>query len=647
MDALTVFKSGKWENLSKSEIGVWFPLFVVYHAIRNLFKDNITDLTASLAFASALAIVPLLSVVVSVLALVGLFDGNDAVLAPFLEQVLPSAASAIGVYLNGFATHSAASTVGVGAMAFLGIGIFLFHRIERTFNTIWMSPRKWSFRNFLVAFPSLILLGPIFVGISFILTARVQLRLEQIGVDPSFLDVALPPTIAFVFFFLLNYFLPRPTVKWHAALIGGLFTTIAFEIAKYVFNFYITEGIFEPYNKLYGTLGLLPMFMIWLYTTWLIVLLGVELAYCTQNLRTLVTIQAAEKRDPLRKQDRIYNPFIGVELFAPIARAFKQGSGPLLERDLLEQTGYSAPVIRQVVESLVDVGALNAVLDDGGETKLIPAKQLDDIALLPMIERFFDADAQTNSKELSDLYAGLQHVNDRVLRGKTALSLVGDEVGDRKTAQHKPMPKNRLSELLDARPLTEPLSELEADDSSFNHFPSKPDPVFSTPPTDALFSGSKPDALFSPPQPDALFSAPSPSPSRRHEATAVDPVYEADAFVIEENKKIPLNETSITSMTLSVADLELASNPAEKREEKSIPKAIPEPEIVVESADILIASDLEEQFESFDDSLEMEEFMDVVEDEKKGAGLVEKNLSELMDEIGNELSSPPPMPEDK
>ncbi len=604
MSALKVFKSGKWENLSKAEIGVWFPVFVIYHSIRNLFKDNVTDLTASLAFASALAIVPLLSIVVSVLALVGLFEGSDAVLTPFLQQVLPSAASSIGDYLNGFATTSAAGTVGVGAIAFLGIGIFLFHRIERAFNTIWMSPRKWSFRNFIVAFPSLILLGPIFVGVSFILTARIQLRLEQIGVDPSFLDIALPPMIAFIFFFLLNYFLPRPTVRWHAALVGGLFTTIAFEVAKYVFNFYVTEGIFEPYNKLYGTLGLLPMFMIWLYTTWLIVLLGVELSYCTQNLRTLMTIQAAEKRDPLRKQDRIYNPFIGVELFAPIGLAFKKGDAPMTERHLLEQTGYSAPIIRQVVESLVDIGAVNAVLDEDGETKLIPSKQLDDIQLLPMVENFFDFNAKANSAPLDDLYAGLHQVSLNALRGKTALTLVSEtsDLNERRTTQHKPMAK--LSNVLDDRPAPRPV---EPDDSSFNHLPSKPDPVFAAAP----------------------LSQPAFAEKTVREVTALDPIYEADDFIVP---SLDPND----SITAVKKDVPAAIETSVDRADTS--------EIVVQSADIVIEEHVpsEAHFEAFE-SQEIDEFVDMEVDEKADE-LVERSLSELVNELGNEVSNPPPVP---
>ncbi len=609
MDALKVFKSGKWENLSKTEIGIWFPVFVVYHSVRNLFKDNVTDLTASLAFASALAVVPLLSIVVSVLAMVGLFEGNDAVLTPFLQQVLPSAASAIGGYLTEFATTSAAGTVGISAVAFLGIGIFLFHRIERAFNTIWMSARKWSFRNFLIAFPSLILLGPIFVGVSFILTARIQLRLEQIGVDPSFIDITLPPTIAFIFFFLLNYFLPRPTVRWYSALVGGLFTTVAFEVAKYVFNFYVTEGIFEPYNKLYGTLGLLPMFMIWLYTTWLIVLLGVELSYCTQNLRTLMTVQAAEKRDPLRKQDRNYNPFIGLELFAPIAMTFKKGDGPMTERQLLEQTGYSAPIIRQVVDSLVEIGAVNSVLDESGEAKLIPSKQLDDILLLPMVENFFDFNAIANSGPLDDLYHGLHQLSLGTLSGKTALRLVSeiDEIEERRTSRHQPM--KRLSQALEGRPA--PAMIAQPDDSSFNHFPSKhdPEPVFEEPVFDGLSMAAE------------STSKPVNSPQ---EASTPEPVYQADELIL------PVH--AVNSLLKDKTPAEVISA------EGSSPKLQSDNQVEEEQLKIKPSTN---EFASFE-SGEIPELAGLELEES--SGLVEKNLSDLFSELGNEPSTPPPVP---
>ena len=528
-------------------------------------RNKIPDRVAGLAFTSAVAIVPLLIVSASTFALLGFFDRSDALLTPFLRQTLPNMADGILVHLNGFALQYALPIIGLGALAFFGASVFLFRRIENAFNAIWMSPRKWALRHFLVAFPTLIILGPLFLGTAFLLSTQIG----DAG-SLSFLDLALPSTIAFTFFFLLHSFLPRPRVQLRAALIAGLVSTIGFELLTYGLNAYLRLAIFEPANKVYGTIALLPLAMVSLYALWFIVLMSVELAYSTQHLQTLVTLQRAEDRDPLRKQDRIYNPYIAIELFAPIAAAFKNGEKPLLERHLLEETGYSAPVIRHVVESLVKVGALVTLLDDAGEIQLMPSKQLDDIELLPMIDNFFDASAEVNSEPLADLYSGLRHLNLMTLRGKNALSLVKSE--------------NDGSELL----------------GMFDNFQNEEEKDLESP--------SEQSSLLIYRHPN--FTTP-PVPIRKRAPGSAAEHQFPPLFSIENDEpKIEVKDLKSKEIYVS--------------EEENLPSR--------------------DYFESFE-SCEIDALVDIVDDEN-APGLVERSLSELMEELGNFDLSPPPAPKD-
>ena len=483
--SIDLFRAGDWDDLRWYEMAPWFPFYVVYFGARELFRKHIAETSASLAFTTAIAIVPLLSIVISILAISGVLGAADNVLVPVLQQVFPSSANDIVAYLTGFAETSAGTTVGVGIVAYFVTGLLLYQGIERAFNQIWLSTKKWSLSHNLIAAPSLIILGPLFLGLSVFISAYSQLRLQQIGVDPSFLSVTTPFIAAFLVFFVTNYFVPRHKVRWYAALVGGLFTAIAFEFAKWGFNLYVTEVIFEPYERIYGALGLFPIFLIWLSVLWVVVLLGVEFAYATQNLRTLLSVDAAEKRDPHRSHDRIYNPFIGVELYAPIARAFKSGDGPITERQLVEQTGYGSVVIRQVIDTLQNIGALNIVHDETtGETTLIPSKQLDDIWLLPIVESFFDFQAMPNSVPLDHLYEGFRSVTINVLQAQSALTLVPKTTGG--FTERRPSPvayqqqpviddlRDDALEILSEAPAIDALPDLPpTEDSSFNHLPDK------------------------------------------------------------------------------------------------------------------------------------------------------------------------------
>src|SRR5690606_19089966 len=132
-----------------------------------------------------------------------------------------------------------------------------------------------------------------------------------------------------------------------------------------------------PYSQIYGALGLFPIFLVWLYVTWIIIIIGAELAYCSQNIKTLAFLESVKKRRPHMASPHVFNPLIGLELYTPIARAFKSGAGRVAEKDLLTQTGYPEPVIRAVISTLEQVGVIDVVEDDAGERRLLPAKQLD------------------------------------------------------------------------------------------------------------------------------------------------------------------------------------------------------------------------------------------------------------------------------
>lgn len=447
--ALDLFRRGDWDELQWYEKVPLAPIFVLVETIRQAIKDRVQVLAANLTFITALTIVPLLSVGLWMLSAFGLFDqSNNARLVAYIQQLFPAVASDVAAYLHEFANTSARDLGLLGAIALMVVGIFLYVWVERTFNDVWSTNGKRPWYLKILAFYAMITLGPVALTASIIITARAQIRLSHMGLDTSFLDAYLPLALGVVVFSGLNFLMPHAKVKWYAAVAAGVTSALVFEVAKWGFNLYVTEVVLESYNALYGALGLFPLFLIWLYVLWIIVLGGAELAYSTQNLRTLVAVRTAESSEPQKHREHVTNPLVGLELYAPIARRFKAGDGAMPESVLTQKSGYSEVLVREVVDELERAGHLVVVEEEGGRA-VMPSKQLDDVHLLDLVEVFFDLEYEGNSIPMNELTGGYRGLTLEVLRSRTALDLIAEHAAFQKKyggmAPWQPIPQSALS----------------------------------------------------------------------------------------------------------------------------------------------------------------------------------------------------------
>lgn len=591
------------------------PFYTIVYAVKEVIRNRGTILAASLAFVTALSIVPLLSVVVSVLAAFGNFAEQGSALEPYIQQVVPAAAADIAGYLEKFATSSAAEVAGIGAIAFFVIGFFLFIAIERLFNIVWASEkqRPWLQKGF--AFISLMTFGPLMLSVSVALSSRAQFQFSQFGVDVSVFDRLLPFGLTMLLFWAMNHFLPTANVRWWASLLGGAFSAVAFELGKWGFNVYVTEVILVPYNQMYGALGLFPLFLVWLYVIWIIVLVGAELAYCSQNLQTLVSVRTATARSPGRHGGQIFNPLVGLELYAPIARAFKSGEGRISERDLVTQTGYAESVIRAVVSQLDSIGALEIVEDEDGERRLLPSKQLDDIQILPIVTNFFDFDAEPNSLPFARLLEGYHAVTLEALRSESALSLIPQDT--------------ELSQKYSAVRPWEPLPSGLSESSSSAYEPPAEDA--SPEPAPSLAALSEPDVgdvpamekeTTRPVQADDS----SPPPGVEGSGESIQ-IHTQDILVEESDPELPLANTEVTPETRKKN--EQRKKPGQNQKKKARTK------------DSSIEIDIAGMWDDF----EVDSYAEILE--AANEELEKTDFDEPPGELGNEKSVPPPVPKGK
>jgi membrane protein len=252
--------------------------------IRQFAKDNCSLRAAALAFTSLLSIVPLMTVSFTVMSAFPFFRGLGGQLQNFIfHNFVAASAEVIQGNLQRFASQAAnLSTTGI---IFLVVtAVLMVFNMEQAFNVIWRVPRSRKGIPAFMMYWGLITFLPILIGIGFAISSYlfslplIEGTTETLGIRKPILTY-FPYLLTFIAFTVLYIALPNCKVLIRYAAIGGLVATLLFEFAKYAFGLYVLN--FPTYELLYGTLAAIPIFLIWIYLSWLIILFGAVVAHVT------------------------------------------------------------------------------------------------------------------------------------------------------------------------------------------------------------------------------------------------------------------------------------------------------------------------------------------------------------------------------
>jgi len=244
-------------------------------------EEKLLQAASSLTFTTVLAIVPLLAVALALFTAFPLFRDFQHALENFLTNNLmpPAVADNIMNYLNRFAKQASRLTA-IGGMVLVVISVMLIMTIDKAFNDIWHVNRQRPLPQRVLVYWAVITLGPLLAGASLWTTsflARESMGLvgdisTSVGVALSF----LPLVLFGLWFTALFVIVPNRHVEWHDALAGGFGAAIVLEIMKAGFAYYVTR--FPAYAVIYGAFATLPVFLLWIYLSWVAVLFGATVA---------------------------------------------------------------------------------------------------------------------------------------------------------------------------------------------------------------------------------------------------------------------------------------------------------------------------------------------------------------------------------
>lgn len=267
------------------------------HIYQRIKHDRLTVTAGYLAYITLLSLVPLITVLFTMLASIPEFAGlGNQVQTFIINNFVPTAGNVIEVYLKEFIANAGKMTaVGLGSLFF--IALMLISNIDNTFNYIWRIEKKRRFTHSFSIYWMILTLGPILTVASVAASSYVLswdvLHTEAISEITNRLVRAIPVIISILSFGGLYVFVPNKKVKWSHAIMGGVFAALLFELAKKGFALYIAN--FPSYQVIYGALAAVPILFVWVYLSWCIVLLGAEV---TVSLDELEVNKEDDSTDP-------------------------------------------------------------------------------------------------------------------------------------------------------------------------------------------------------------------------------------------------------------------------------------------------------------------------------------------------------------
>lgn len=378
--------------------------------VRGFVNNRCPLRAAALCYTTLLALVPLLAVVFSISKSFlqstsadlapKVIDAIVARVAPQLEYVpaegetsstVPAAKGHVVVStqaqrqvvdnIQRFIGNIDAGKLGTAGTALLVlVAVRLLMTIEQTFNDIWGVAQGRSIWRKIVYYWTSITLGPIilFGALAVTGTAEFSNVLGRLATTPLFQIVLLrlaPYVILWTGFSLMYGLMPNTHVRFHAALIGGFVGGTLWQLNSQLSTMYFSRVV--TYSKIYGGLGIVPVFLLGLYFSWLIVLLGAQVSFAAQNVHLYMQQRMSERMDQSQRE------LLACRVVLQVCAYFLRGEPPPNTETLGSRLHAPLQALNQLAHRLVEGRVLVKVAD--GEGGLQPAQPPESITIADVL----------------------------------------------------------------------------------------------------------------------------------------------------------------------------------------------------------------------------------------------------------------------
>jgi membrane protein len=389
-DALQIRDPQAWGGVK----GKLFAVLQIGYQLISSFNAHQGSLrAAALTYTTVLSLVPFLAIAFAVLK--GL--GAQNALEPVLQQVAGDSEETIGRIIEYVNNTNFKSMGAIGLLALVLTVISLLGSIEEAFNSIWGVRETRSLQRRFSDYLSVVVVGPILLLAAMSMTSTLQsqwlvqwlIQRTYIGDTVLLLFRLLPYVIIWAVMFFLYIFIPNTRVRFWSALLGGILAGTAWQVAQWGY-FHFQVGV-AKYNAIYGTLAALPIFLVWVYTSWLIVLFGLEVV-CAHQRRgdgggavLSIPLDAAAREE------------LALALLMQIGRHFQKGGVPPGAACLADELGVSPGRTGCLLEELEELGYVARTA--GNDHGWLPGREPSEIPVSEVLAMLRgDAEAVANAK---------------------------------------------------------------------------------------------------------------------------------------------------------------------------------------------------------------------------------------------------------
>jgi membrane protein len=369
------------DKLSRLKGIFYRQLQLTLYVWREFWKDNSLLRASGLTYTTLLTVVPLLALMFALLK--GL--GVQKALEPFFLERLTGGSHPITERIMEYVSH-----IHVGSLGTLGI-IFLFltmilvlTNIEMAFNQIWQVDRGRPWLRKCSDYLGLVVILPVAMFVSLSLMTFVKshlvtqefLSIDLLGRTYVYLLKIAPFFVMWLAFSFVYLFMPNTRVNPISASAGGIIGGTLWQFCQWAYIHYQFGS--STYGAIYGALSQLPMLLIWIFVSWIILLLGAEIAFAHQNLARFRLQQRWQA------QPTVNRSYWGLQLLLLVGQRFEAGQSPPTIMELAEELEVPADETRALLDVMQEIGALKASGENGHE--VLPARDMRHLMVFDLVE---------------------------------------------------------------------------------------------------------------------------------------------------------------------------------------------------------------------------------------------------------------------
>lgn len=414
-------------EVSKTKFLVYKIIKTFILSIRRFSTDRIMNKASALTYSTLLSIVPILAILFAIARGFGYSHlmetqvryglGTQQVATETLFQLADSylAQTKNGVF------------IGVGLILLLWTVVNLTANIEITFNQIWQVKKPRTLYRKVTDYFSMFLLLPILIvvsgGLSIFMSTMIREVADFVVLAPimKFFVRLIPFVLTWFMFTALYIFMPNTKVKFRHALFSGIVAGTVYQAFQFL---YIGGQIsVSKYNAIYGSFAAIPLFLLWLQTSWTICLFGAELTYAGQN------IQNFNFEKDTKNISRRYRDFLAILIMSLICKRFEKGDTAYTAEEISMEHKIPIRLTTQILDMLQDINLIHEVTKDAKSDNIVylpsmDINQLNVALLLDRIDTYGSEDFKVDKeKEFSGQWKVLLHSRDVYFKNTSEILL--------------------------------------------------------------------------------------------------------------------------------------------------------------------------------------------------------------------------------